>query len=163
MPMRIFYVPSNISIENLRHIFPPSTRMSLLPKCHLPHPLSKTTFFSRPAAHPLKIRKQNRSSKFKKKHNHTNAHTKSKQKSNSKTSTHKNQKQTHQKDNPKQSIKPHQLENIPPRQPFKSNKHPPKSHSETIHPKTQGRFPSNASAFHSKRRRVRFQTQRRFT
>lgn len=111
--MRIFYVPSNISIENLRHIFPPSTKSHYLPKCHFPHSLSKTTFFSRPAAHPLKIRKQNRSSNTKKQHNRTNAHTKSKQKSNSKTLTHKTQKKTPQKDNPKQPIKPHQLENTP--------------------------------------------------
>lgn len=83
------------------------------PKCHHPHSLSKTTFFSRPAAHPLKIRKQNRLSKFKKKHNHTNTHTKSKQKSKPNTSNHKNQKQTPQKDNPKQPIKHHQLENTP--------------------------------------------------
>lgn len=163
MPMRIFNVLKDTSIENLRHIFPPSTKMPLLPKCHHPHSLSKTTFFSRPATHPLKIRKQNHLSNTKKKHNHTNAHTKSKQKSNSNTTAHKSQKQTPQKDNPKQSIKPHQLENTPPRQPFKSNKHPPQSLSKPIHPKTQGRFPSNASAFHSKRRRVCFQTQRRFT
>jgi hypothetical protein len=91
----------------------PSTKMPLLPKCHLPHPLSKTTFFSRPAAHPLKIRKQNRLSNTKKKHNHTNTHTKSKQKSKPNTSNHKNQKQTPQKDNPKQPIKHHQLENTP--------------------------------------------------
>lgn len=129
-----------------------------------PPPLSlQNHFLFSPPAHPLKIRKQNRSSKFKKKHNHTNTHTKSKQKSNSSTTAHKNPKQSHQKDNPKQSIKPHQLENIPPRQPFKSNKHLPQSLSKPIHPKTQGRFPSNASAFHSKRRRVCFQTQRRFT
>lgn len=88
---------------------------------------------------------------------------KASKKSNSNTTAHKSPKQTPQKDNPKQSIKPHQLENIPPKQPSKSNKHPPQSPSETIHPKTQGRFPSNASAFHSKRRRVCFQTQRRFT
>lgn len=163
MPMRIFYVPSNISIENLRHIFPPSTKSHYLPKCHLPHTLSKTTFFSRPAAHPLKIRKQNRLSKFKKQYNHTNTHTKSKQKSNYSTTAHKSPKQTPQKDNPKQSIKPHQLENIPPRQPSKSTQNPHKPLSKPIHPKTQGRFPSNASAFHSKRRRVCFQTQRRFT
>ena len=112
--MRIFYVPSNISIENLRHIFlaiyQDVTPTKMSPP---PHPLSKTTFFPRPAAHPLKIRKQNRLSKFKKKHNHTNTHTKSKQKSKPNTSNHKNQKQTPQKDNPKQSIKLHQLENTP--------------------------------------------------
>lgn len=46
-----------------------------------PPPLSlQNHFLFSPPAHPLKIRKQNRSSKFKKKHNHTNTHTKSKQK-----------------------------------------------------------------------------------
>lgn len=51
---------------------------SFLPKCHLP-PLSfKTAFFSRPAAHPLKICKQNHLFKFKKKYNHTKTKLKSK-------------------------------------------------------------------------------------
>lgn len=135
-----------------------------LPTKMSPHPLPLQNHFlfsprrpsaQNPQAEPLiKYQKATQSHK---------RHTKSKQKSNSNTTAHKSPKQTPQKDNPKQSIKPHQLENIPPRQPFKSNKHPPKSHSETILPKTQGRFLSNASAFHSKRRRVCFQTQRRFT
>ncbi len=88
---------------------------------------------------------------------------KASKKNNSSTTAHKSPKQTPQKDNPKQSIKPHQLENTPPRQPSKSTQNPHKPLSKPIHPKTQGRFPSNASAFHSKRRRVCFQTQRRFT
>lgn len=127
-----------------------------------PPPLQNHFLFSprrpsaqNPQAEPLiKYQKETQSHK---------RHTKSKQKSNSNTTAHKSPKQTPQKDNPKQSIKPHQLENIPPRQPSKSNKHPPQSLSKPIHPKTQGRFPSNASAFASKRRRVCFQTQRRFT
>lgn len=127
-----------------------------------PLPLQNHIIFSprrpsaqNPQAEPLvKYQKETQSHK---------RHTKSKQKSNSNTTAHKSPKQTPQKDNPKQSIKPHQLENIPPRQPSKSDKHPLQSLSKPIHPKTQGRFPSNASAFHSKRRRVCFQTQRRFT
>lgn len=111
--MRIFNVLKNTSIENLRHIFPPSNKMTLSTKMSPPPlPLQNHFLFS-PTAHPLKIRKQNRLSKFKKKHNHTNAHTKSKQKSNSNTTAHKSPKQTPQKDNPKQSIKLHQLENTP--------------------------------------------------
>lgn len=140
MLMRIFNALRDTSIENLRYIFPTihqdvnPTKMS-----PPPHSLQNHFLFS-PAAHPLKIRKQNRLSKFKKKHNHTNTHTKSKQKSNYSTTAHKSPKQTPQKDNPKQSIKPHQLENIPPRQPSKSTQNPHKPLSKPIHPKTQGRF-----------------------
>lgn len=113
MPMRIFNVLRDTSIENLRHIFLAIYQDATPTKMSPPHSLSKTTFFSRPAAHPLKIRKQNRLSNTKKKRNHTNVHTKSKQKSNSNTTAHKSPKQTPQKDNPKQSIKLHQLENTP--------------------------------------------------
>lgn len=169
--MRIFYVPSNISIENLRHIFPPSTRMSLLPKCHLPHSLSKTTFFSRPAAHPLKIHKQNRLSNTKKKHNHTNTHTKSKQKSNSNTTAHKSTKQPPQKGNPKQSIKLHQLENTPTQTAIQIQQTtsliPLKTHTpqnaRTFPPQTQVHFTPNAEEFAPKRFGVSSKTQGRLT
>lgn len=151
--------------------------MPLLPKCHLPHSLSKTTFFSRPAAHPLKIRKQNRLSKFKKKHNHTNTHTKSKQKSNSNTTAQKSPKKSLQKGNPKQSIKLHQLENTPTQTAIQIQQTtsliPLKTHTpqnartfplkrKCISPQTPKSSLPNASAFHLKHKDVWPQTQARF-
>lgn len=125
--------------------------MPLLPKCHLPHSLSKTTFFSRPAAHPLKIRKQNRLSNTKKQYNHTNAHTKSKQKSNSNTTAHKSPKQTPQKDNPKQSIKPHQLENT-------STQTAIQIHPTSAQTPLKTHTPQNARTFSPKRKCICLQT-----
>lgn len=145
--------------------------MPLLPKCHHPHSLSKTTFFSRPAAHPLKIRKQNRLSNTKKKHNHTNATLKASKKSNSNTTAHKSPKQPPQKGNPKQSIKLHQLENtptqtaiqiqqtpspIPPQNPYTPKR-------KDVSPQTQVHFTPNAEEFASKRFGVSSKTQGRLT
>lgn len=104
-----------------------------------PPSLSKTTFFSRPTAHSLKIRKQNRLSNTKKKRNHTNIHIKSKQKSKSNTPFIKTKNKTPQKDNPKQSTKLIQLENTP-------NKHPHKLPSKTIHPKNAPKSSRNKKA-----------------
>lgn len=147
----------------------PSTKMPLLPKCHLPHSLSQTTLFSRPAAHPLKIHKQNRLSNTKKKHNHTNTHTKSKQKSNSNTTAHKSTKQPPQKGNPKQSIKLHQLENTPTQTAIQIQQTtsliPLKTHTpqnartfplkrKCISPQTPKSSLPNASAFHLKHKDV---------
>ena len=142
-----------------------------LPKCHLPHSLSKTTFFPRPAAHPLKIRKQNRLSNTKKQHNRTNAHTTSKQKSNSNATTHKKPKA---KPSKRQSKTIHQ---VPP-----TRKHPhPNSHPnppnirttpsqkpytpkrKDVSPQTQVHFTPNAEEFASKRKGVSPKTQGRFT
>ena len=77
-----------------------------------PPPLQNHFLFSprrpstqNPQAEPLiKYQKETQSHK---------RHTKSKQKSNSNTTAHKSPKQTPQKDNPKQPIKHHQLENTP--------------------------------------------------
>lgn len=111
--MRIFNALRDTSIENLRYIFPTihqdvnPTKMSPPPP-----PLQNHFLFSprhpstqNPQAEPLiKYQKETQSHK---------RHTKSKQKSNSNTTAHKSPKQNHQKDNPKQSIKLHQLENTP--------------------------------------------------
>lgn len=171
MPMRIFYVPSNISIENLRHIFPPSTRMSLLPKCHLPHSLSQTTFFSRPAAHPLKIRKQNRLSNTKKKRNHTNATPKASKKK--QFQHHRSQKS---KANPskRQSKTIHQTP--PTRKYTHPNSHPNPTNNlpnptqkpytpkrKDVFPQTQVHFTPNAEEFAPKRFGVSSKTQGRLT
>lgn len=151
--------------------------MPLLPKCHIPHSLSQTTFFSRPAAHPFKIRKQNRLAKFKKKRNHTNSTPKASKKAIPRPTPTKFQKQTPQKDIPKQSIKPHQLENTPTQTAIQihptSAQTPLKTHTpqnaSTFSPKrkcislqTPKSLLPNAKAFHLKRKDVCPQTQARF-
>lgn len=129
----------------------PSTKMPLLPKCHLPHSLSKTTFFSRPAAHPLKIRKQNRLSNTKKKRNHTNATPKASKKSNSNTTAQKSPKKNLQKGNPKQSIKLHQLENTPTQTAIQIQQTPSQI-------PLRNHTPQNARTFSLKRKCISLQT-----
>lgn len=162
--MRIFNALRDTSIENLRYIFP-TIHQDVTPTKMSPSPTPSPKPLSFLAPPPIRSKSTSRTAyQIPKRNTITQTPTlKASKKNNSSTTAHKSPKQTPQKDNPKQSIKPHQLENIPPRQPSKSTQNPHKPLSKPIHPKTQGRFPSNASAFHSKRRRVCFQTQRRFT
>ena len=167
--MRIFYVPSNISIENLRHIFPPSNKMTLSTKMSPPPlPLQNHFLFSprrpstqNPQAEPLiKYQKETQSHK---------RQTKSKQKSNSNTTAHKSTKQPPQKGNPKQSIKLHQLENTPTQTAIQIQQTtsliPLKTHTpqnartfplkrKCISPQTPKSSLPNASAFHLKHKDV---------
>ena len=169
--MRIFNVLKNTSIENLRHIFPPSNKMTLSTKMSPPPiPLQNHFLFSprRPSAQNpqaeslIKYQKETQSHK---------RHTKSKQKSNSNTSNHKNQKQTPQKDNPKQSIKLHQLENTPTQtaiqiqqtpSPIPLRNHTPQKRKD-VPPQTQVHFTPNAEEFAPKHFAVSSKTQGRLT
>lgn len=151
--------------------------MPLLPKCHHPPLPLQNHFLSsprrpsaqNPQAEPLiKYQKETQSHKL---------HTKSKQKSNSNTTAHKSPKKTPQKDIPKQSIKPHQLENTPTQTAIQihptSAQTPLKTHTpqnaSTFSPKrkciclqTPKRLLPNARTFHLKRKDVCPQTQARF-
>lgn len=169
--MRIFTVLRNTSIENLRYIFPTIYQDATPTKMSPPPTLSQTTFFSRPAAHPLKIRKQNRLSNTKKKHNHTNAHTKSKQKK--QFQHHRSQKY---KANPskRQSKTIHQTP--PTRKYTHPNSHPNPTNNlpnpsqnpytpkrKDVPPQTQVHFTPNAEEFAPKRFGVSSKTQGRLT
>ena len=111
--MRIFYVPSNISIENLRHIFPHPPRCHSYQNVTTPTPSPKPLSFLAPP--PIHSKSASRTAyQIPKRNTITQTPTpKASKKSNFNTTAHKSPKQNHQKDNPKQSIKLHQLENTP--------------------------------------------------
>lgn len=145
MLMRIFNVLRDTSIENLRHIFPTiyqdATPTKMSPP---PLPLQNHFLFSprRPSAQNLQAKPLIKIQKATQSHKRN---TKSKQKSNSKTSTHRNQKQTPQKDNPKQPIKPHQLENTPTQTAIQI-------HPESAQTPLKNHTPQNARTFLFKRK-----------
>lgn len=149
----------------------PSTKMPLLPKCHLPHSLSQTTFFPRPAAHPLKIRKQNRLSNTKKKRNHTNATPKASKK---KQFQHHRSQKSKEKPSKRQSKTIHQTP--PTRKYTHPNSHPNPTNTlpnptqkpytpkrKDVFPQTQVHFTPNAEEFAPKRFGVSSKTQGRLT
>lgn len=157
MLMRIFNALGDTSIKNLCYPFPPSTKMSLPTKMSpSPTPSPKPLSFLAPP--PIHSKSASRSAYQNSKRNTiTQTPTpKASKKSNPKTSNHKTPKQTHQKDNPKQSIKLHQLENTPTQTAIQI-------HPESAQTPLKTHTPQNARTFSPKRRRVCFQTQRRFT
>lgn len=117
----------------------------ILPKCHSPHFLSPTSFFSRSVAHPSKICKQKHLSKFQKQFKFP-LQTQKESKQNNPPSAHpQNAQKQNQKDTTIHFIQPPQLEK-----------------RKYVSSQTPKSLPPNAEAFQTKRQRVSFQTQRRF-
>lgn len=144
---------------------------SLPTKMSPPPSLSQTTLFSRPAAHPLKIRKQNCLSKFKKRHNHTNAYTKSKQKKQfqdlhsqkPKATPSKRQSKTiHKTPLTRKYTHPDSHPN-PPRIRTNPSQNPYTPKYKYVFPQTQVHFTPNAEEFAPKRKGVSPKTQGRLT
>lgn len=144
-----------IRIVNMSVLFEYNFSFPFIPHSYqnvtIPHSLSQTTFFSRPAAHPLKIRKQNRLSNTKKQRNHTNATPKASKKAIPRPPPTKFQKQTPQKDIPKQSIKSHQLENTPTQTAIQI-------HTESAQTPLKTHTPQNARTLPLKRKCISLQT-----
>lgn len=151
MPMRIFYVLKNTSIENLRHIFPPSNKMTLSTKMSPPPlPLQNHFLFSprrpstqNPQAEPLiKYQKETQSHK---------RHTKSKQK---KQFQHHRSKKSKEKPSKRQSKTIHQT---PP-----TRKYPTQTAIQIQQTPSQiplrNHTPQNARTFPLKRKCISLQT-----
>lgn len=171
MPMRIFNVLKNTSIENLRHIFPPSNKMTLSTKMSPPPlPLQNHFLFSprrpstqNPQAEPLiKYQKETQSHK---------RHTKSKQKKQFQHHRSKKYKATPSK---RQSKTIHQTP--PTRKYTHPNSHPNPTNNlpnpsqnpytpkrKDVPPQTQVHFTPNAEEFAPKRFGVSSKTQGRLT
>lgn len=171
MPMRIFYVLKNTSIENLRHIFPPSNKMTLSTKMSPPPlPLQNHFLFSprrpstqNPQAEPLiKYQKETQSHKHphqkqaKKQFQHHRSQkykaTPSKRQSKTIHQTPPTRKYTHPNSHPNPT------NNLPnPSQ----NPYTPKR--KDVPPQTQVHFTPNAEEFAPKRFGVSSKTQGRLT
>ena len=138
----------------------------ILPKCHSPHFLSPTSFFSRSVAHPSKICKQKHLSKFQKQFKFP-LQTQKESKQNNPPSAHpQNAQKQNQKDTTIHFIQPPQLEKLtsstPPNSPQTTVKIPETAKRKYVSSQTPKSLPPNAEAFQTKRQRVSFQTQRRF-
>ena len=138
----------------------------ILPRCHSPHFLSPTSFFSRSVAHPSKICKQKHLSKFQKQFKFP-LQTQKESKQNNPPSAHpQNAQKQNQKDTTIHFIQPPQLEKLtsstPPNSPQTTVKIPETAKRKYVSSQTPKSLPPNAEAFQTKRQRVSFQTQRRF-
>lgn len=175
--MRIFYVPSNISIENLRHIFPHPPRCHSYQNVTSPTPSPKPLYFLAPP--PIHSKSTSRTAYQIPKRNAITQtpHQKQAKKSNSNTTAHKSPKKNLQKGNPKQSIKLHQLENTPTQTAIQIQQTPSQIPLRNHTPQNARTFSlkrkcislqtpksslPNASAFHLKHKDVCTQTQARF-
>lgn len=131
----------------------------ILPKCHSPHFLSPTSFFSRSVAHPSKICKQKHLSKFQKQFKFP-LQTQKESKQNNPPSAHpQNAQKQNQKDTTIHFIQPPQLEKL-------TSSTPPNSPQTTVKiPETAKRkyvSSSNAKEFTAKRRSVSDKTSKSF-
>lgn len=121
----------------------------ILPKCHSPHFLSPTSFFSRSVAHPSKICKQKHLSKFQKQFKFPLQTQKESKQNNPPSADPQNAQKQNQKDTTIHFIQPPQLEKL-------TSSTPPNS------PQTTVKIPETASTFPLKRQRVYRQTPKRF-
>lgn len=138
----------------------------ILPKCHSPHFLSPTSFFSRSVAHPSKICKQKHLSKFQKQFKFPLQTQKESKQNNPPSADPQNAQKQNQKDTTIHFIQPPQLEKLtsstPPNSPQTTVKIPETAKRKYVSSQTPKSLPPNAEAFQTKRQRVSFQTQRRF-
>jgi len=84
----------------------------ILPKCHSPHFLSPTSFFSRSVAHPSKICKQKHLSKFQKQFKFPLQTQKESKQNNPPSADPQNAQKQNQKDTTIHFIQPPQLEKL---------------------------------------------------
>ncbi len=123
----------------------------ILPKCHSPHFLSPTSFFSRSVAHPSKICKQKHLSKFQKQFKFP-LQTQKESKQNNPPSAHpQNAQKQNQKDTTIHFIQPPQLEKLtsstPPNSPQTTVKIPETAKRRSVSDKTSKSFLPNAKTF----------------
>lgn len=137
----------------------------ILPKCHSPHFLSPTSFFSRSVAHPSKICKQKHLSKFQKQFKFPLQTQKESKQNNPPSADPQNAQKQNQKDTTIHFIQPPQLEKLtsstPPNSPQTTVKIPETAKRkyvsfkrQRVYRQTPKRFRQNVKEFPSKRKDV---------
>lgn len=123
----------------------------ILPKCHSPHFLSPTSFFSRSVAHPSKICKQKHLSKFQKQFKFPLQTQKESKQNNPPSADPQNAQKQNQKDTTIHFIQPPQLEKLtsstPPNSPQTTVKIPETAKRKYVSSQTPKSLPPNAKTF----------------